>query len=264
MRTFPGREWDTNFAGFYNDYDPRLRPWYIAATSGPKDVVIVLDCRYRYFSILYVNRYIFWLIISLWLLTMRPCRWHSTLLHTTADSCLIIDCEAGEIIRLVASVCLSICPYVCWSSPVWTVWPMTSVFGKVVGQSSRSYSNNRFGSVNALTPEPFFYWRGVVDSGTGFAKYSKRSSETQVSYILKKHHRVFILRSFQNGWAFKMVVVSTGCAIAVDHTFILWSNCANSHQVNLDRLVMVLQQFTRHIFQFINEGREVFHCSSRG
>ena len=48
VRTFPGREWDTNFAGFYNDYDPRLRPWYIAATSGPKDVVIVLDCRYRY------------------------------------------------------------------------------------------------------------------------------------------------------------------------------------------------------------------------
>lgn len=45
FRLFPGSEWDTNFAGFYNDYDPRLRPWYIAATSGPKDVVIVLDCR---------------------------------------------------------------------------------------------------------------------------------------------------------------------------------------------------------------------------
>ncbi|XP_067678444.1 voltage-dependent calcium channel subunit alpha-2/delta-2-like [Haliotis asinina] len=43
-RLFPGREWSTNFAGFYNDYDPRVRPWYIAATSGPKDVVIVLDC----------------------------------------------------------------------------------------------------------------------------------------------------------------------------------------------------------------------------
>ena len=46
VRMFPGREWDTNFAGFYNDYDPRLRPWYIASTSGPKDVVIVLDCRF--------------------------------------------------------------------------------------------------------------------------------------------------------------------------------------------------------------------------
>ncbi|XP_033124937.1 voltage-dependent calcium channel subunit alpha-2/delta-1-like [Anneissia japonica] len=44
--TFPGREWDTNFAGFYNDYDPRVRPWYIAATSGPKDVVIIMDCSY--------------------------------------------------------------------------------------------------------------------------------------------------------------------------------------------------------------------------
>lgn len=45
VRIYPGREWSTNFAGFYNDYDPRVRPWYIAATSGPKDVVIVLDCR---------------------------------------------------------------------------------------------------------------------------------------------------------------------------------------------------------------------------
>ncbi|ELU06451.1 hypothetical protein CAPTEDRAFT_215114 [Capitella teleta] len=43
-RLYPGREWNTNFAGFYNDYDPRTRPWYIAATSGPKDVVIILDC----------------------------------------------------------------------------------------------------------------------------------------------------------------------------------------------------------------------------
>ncbi|XP_063967969.1 voltage-dependent calcium channel subunit alpha-2/delta-3-like [Lytechinus pictus] len=46
VRLYPGREWDTNFVGFYNDYDPRVRPWYIAATSGPKDVVIVLDCSY--------------------------------------------------------------------------------------------------------------------------------------------------------------------------------------------------------------------------
>jgi voltage-dependent calcium channel alpha-2/delta-3 len=42
LRVFPAREWDTNFAGFYNDFDPRIRNWYIAATSGPKDVVIVL------------------------------------------------------------------------------------------------------------------------------------------------------------------------------------------------------------------------------
>ena len=44
MRLWPAREWDTNFAGFYNDYDPRVRNWYIAATSGPKDVIIIIDC----------------------------------------------------------------------------------------------------------------------------------------------------------------------------------------------------------------------------
>jgi voltage-dependent calcium channel alpha-2/delta-3 len=44
IRLFPAREWDTNFAGFYNDYDARVRNWYIAATSGPKDVLIVIDC----------------------------------------------------------------------------------------------------------------------------------------------------------------------------------------------------------------------------
>ena len=26
-----------------SDYDPRLRPWYVAASSGPKDVVLLLD-----------------------------------------------------------------------------------------------------------------------------------------------------------------------------------------------------------------------------
>lgn len=44
IRLYPAREWDTNFAGFYNDYDPRVRNWYIAATSGPKDVLIIIDC----------------------------------------------------------------------------------------------------------------------------------------------------------------------------------------------------------------------------
>ena len=46
-------------------------------------------------------------------------------------------------------------------------------------------------------------------------RLSVRLSVRQVSYTL----RVFISRSIQNGWAFKMVVVSTGCAIAVDHAF---------------------------------------------
>ncbi|VEL34225.1 unnamed protein product [Protopolystoma xenopodis] len=44
IRLLPGREWRSNFVGFYDDYDPRLRSWYISATSGPKDVVIVIDC----------------------------------------------------------------------------------------------------------------------------------------------------------------------------------------------------------------------------
>ncbi len=52
---------------------------------------------------------------------------------------------------------------------------------------------------------------------------SVRPSETQVSYTLKKHHKVVIFRSIQNSWVFKMVAVSTGCAIAVDNAFNLRS-----------------------------------------
>ncbi len=52
-----------------------------------------------------------------------------------------------------------------------------------------------------------------------FAKYSKRSSETQVSYTLKNIIESSASRIIQNGWAFEMFVVSTGCAIAVDHAF---------------------------------------------
>ena len=26
-------------------YDPRKRPWYVSASSGPKDIVLVLDTR---------------------------------------------------------------------------------------------------------------------------------------------------------------------------------------------------------------------------
>nr|QJU69482.1 cacna2d1 [Nematostella vectensis] len=44
LRQYPSSEWQTNFAGFHIDYDPRMRPWYIGATSGPKDIVIILDC----------------------------------------------------------------------------------------------------------------------------------------------------------------------------------------------------------------------------
>ena len=36
---WPGTQWCTE------SYDPRFRPWYAAAASGPKDVVLVIDTR---------------------------------------------------------------------------------------------------------------------------------------------------------------------------------------------------------------------------
>ena len=41
-RFYPGYMRERTPSGC-NPYDPRIRPWYLAATSGPKDVVIVLD-----------------------------------------------------------------------------------------------------------------------------------------------------------------------------------------------------------------------------
>ena len=38
FRIFPGRQWAT-----CGEFDPRVRPWYIAASSGPKNVILVLD-----------------------------------------------------------------------------------------------------------------------------------------------------------------------------------------------------------------------------
>ncbi len=66
--------------------------------------------------------------------------------------------------------------------------------------------------------------RGVAQSGRYWYL-----AFAQVSYTLKKHHRMVISRSIQNGWAFKMVVVSTGCAIAVDHALIF--NVNSGHQL---------------------------------
>ena len=43
MRVYPGRPWQRNVIGMREDFDPRFRPWFVGATSGPKDVVIVLD-----------------------------------------------------------------------------------------------------------------------------------------------------------------------------------------------------------------------------
>jgi uncharacterized protein YegL len=41
FRIYPGnpKSCPTN----YNEFDPRLRPWYVAASTGPKDVVLILD-----------------------------------------------------------------------------------------------------------------------------------------------------------------------------------------------------------------------------
>ncbi len=75
----------------------------------------------------------------------------------SSASLVFIDREAGEIIRLVASMCLCVC--------------------------------------------------------------AAKGPMKQKSATLLKHHRVLISRNIQNVWAFKMVVVSTRCAIAVDHAF---------------------------------------------
>eukprot|EP01064_Diplonema_japonicum_P011303 TRINITY_DN185_c2_g1_i1.p1 TRINITY_DN185_c2_g1~~TRINITY_DN185_c2_g1_i1.p1 ORF type:complete len:616 (+),score=103.52 TRINITY_DN185_c2_g1_i1:51-1850(+) len=42
LRMFPGipQERDN---GKCSDYDPRIRPWYVTAASGPKDIILVLD-----------------------------------------------------------------------------------------------------------------------------------------------------------------------------------------------------------------------------
>lgn len=41
FRFLPGTPWEC--PGGRNYYDPRIRPWYVAASSGPKDVILVLD-----------------------------------------------------------------------------------------------------------------------------------------------------------------------------------------------------------------------------
>lgn len=43
-RQYPGLLWGTSADdGQCSDYDPRGRPWYVAASSGPKNVIIVVD-----------------------------------------------------------------------------------------------------------------------------------------------------------------------------------------------------------------------------
>ncbi len=40
---FPGTEMSKYDDGQYKSYDPRIRPWYVKAASGSKDVVILVD-----------------------------------------------------------------------------------------------------------------------------------------------------------------------------------------------------------------------------
>ncbi len=124
------------------------------------------------------------------------------------------------------------CLFVCLRSPVWTVWPLTLIFGMRVdldlgshgieGQDRRSkfkvklwqimFYHHKFSFLNcfwasknskscicAYLGNPLRHHTNVLLSHLnrfstgaewsilvlGFAKYSKRSSETQVSYTLK-------------------------------------------------------------------------------
>ena len=47
FRIFPGRP-SSKCSPFseYSDYDPRRRPWYVAASSGPKNIILVVDTSY--------------------------------------------------------------------------------------------------------------------------------------------------------------------------------------------------------------------------
>lgn len=42
FRQYPGHTWDLT-GGACSAYDPRIRPWYIAASSGPKNVMLIID-----------------------------------------------------------------------------------------------------------------------------------------------------------------------------------------------------------------------------
>ena len=111
-------------------------------------------------------------------------------------STIIIDREAWAIIRLEASFC----PNVCLSG---SVCPSICL------------------SVNALTPELFFYWRGVVDIGTlpstakGPVKHKSatllkniRESSSQGAFKMVGHSKLLLFRQ-----------VVPNYIIAVDHAF---------------------------------------------
>ncbi len=68
-------------------------------------------------------------------------------------------------------------------------------------------------------------------------------------------HRVFISRSIQNGWAFKMVAVSTGFAIAVDHPFnLLWVRITSKRLVGsvFQNISFCIDVISLILFHFIS------------
>ncbi len=110
--------------------------------------------------------------------------------------------------------------------------------------------------VRALTAEPLggVYWRGVVDIGTWLCQVQQKVQwNTSQLHFKKKHHRVYISWSIQNGWAFKMVVVSTCCAIAVDHAF------------NVELLLTAICQipYCQHCFYYVDNNTDLFKRQSR-
>ena len=42
-RSFPGTLYGNDESGNCKDYDPRMRPWYIAATTGGKNLIVIID-----------------------------------------------------------------------------------------------------------------------------------------------------------------------------------------------------------------------------
>ena len=96
---------------------------------------------------------------------------------------------------------------------MWTVWATTLI-------------DNTFGSIRLpVCLSHFHTWTIFLLARSGRYWYLALPSITKgpvkhkSATLLKKHHRVFISRSIKNGWAFKMVVVSTVCTIMVDHAF---------------------------------------------
>ncbi len=120
------------------------------------------------------------------------------------NSKIFIDREAGEIMRLVASVCLFTCGcvYVFPSSPVW-------IIAHKAGEMIHLVVSIR---PSILARSGRYWYLALPSTAKGPLKHS---------YTLK-HNRVCISRIIPNGWAFKMVGVPTGGAIAVDHAFNSW------------------------------------------